>query len=183
LADRVHDLFTYGIDLDEDELRAAGAVIVGTWRGAGGIGWWDDELITLAGWPDGTTPIDASDGHIRATARPTAIAPLAKGGVFAHRLFELASADWDEMLELSTGAWPAFESAYGATIEGFFRFEDVSEPDARVLLITRYPSMAAWEESRGVARSASEDVVEAGRRFMRRRELTRRSIVRVGTLV
>ena len=179
----MRDLFTYGVDLDGDALRVAGAVIVGTWRGAGGIGWWDDELITLAGWPDGTRPTAAAGDRVRATARPTSIAPIDKGGVFAHRLFEFADADWDELLELSTGAWPAFESAYGATIEGFFRFEDVAAPDARVLLITRYPSMAAWEESRGVARSANEDVVEAGRRFMRRRELTRRSIVRVGTLV
>jgi hypothetical protein len=179
----VHDLFTYGTNVDVDALQSAGAVIVGTWRGAGGIGWWDDELITLAGWPEGTTPATNSGERIRATARPTSITPLAKGGVCAHRLFEVASKDWDEMLELSTGAWPAFESAYGATIEGFFRFVDVAEPDARVLLITRYPSMAAWEESRGVARSADEDVVEAGRRFARRRELTRRSIVRTGHLV
>jgi hypothetical protein len=104
------------------------------------------------------------------------VQPLSPGGVFAHRWFELDPADWDEFLALSTEAWPAFESAYGAKIVAFLRSED--DP-GRVLLITRYPSMAAWEESRGVLRQD----MEAGRKFLRRRELTRRSIVRTGRLI
>jgi hypothetical protein len=169
-----------------DALRAAGAVVVGAWSGAGGIGWWDDEVTVLASWPDGRGVVDVAAGTavpLVASARPTAIAPLDAGGVFAHRWFHIASESWGEFLDLSTGAWPAFESAYGATIEGFLRAEDSPAGTDRVLLITRYPSLASWETSRGVLRDPSGDVQEAGRRFLRRRELTQRSIVRTGTLV
>jgi len=181
----VHDAFTYTTvigphDDAVDRITAAGGVVVGVWSGVGGIGWWDEERVVLAGWPDGA---HGEGERLRATARPTSITPLAKGGVFAHRWFELAAGDWDEFLTLSTEAWPAFEQAYGATIEGFFRSEDVAEPDVRVLLVTRYPSMAAWEQSRGALREPSDDVAESGRRFLRRREITRRSIVRTGYLV
>ena len=171
-----------------DRLAAAGAVVVGAWSGGGGIGWWDDEATILAGVPDGVhledvELEDATVERLRATARPEAIAPLGAGGVFAHRWFELAANDWDELLELSTGAWPVFEATYGATIEGFFRSEDVAPPDARVLLLTRYPSLAAWEESRGAVRDPNSEAAEAGQRFLRRRELTRRTVVRTGTLL
>jgi hypothetical protein len=184
---RVHDAFTYltapRADVDHvlAELTAAGAVVIGTWAGAPGIGWWDDEIPVLAGWPGGSTPIGRGE-RLRATARPSGISPLGAGGLFAHRWFELASSDWDEFLALSSEAWPAFEREYGATIEGFFRSDDVAEPDARVLLVTRYPSLTAWEQSRGALRNPTGDVAEAGRRFLRRRELTRRTIVRTGVL-
>jgi hypothetical protein len=154
----------------------AGAVLVGEWSGVGGIGWHDDQRITLIGWPEGTKPT-AFEGsqQLRATVRPTALSRLQPGGVFAHRWFEFDPADWEEFLALSTEAWPAFESAYGATIEAFLRGEDDA---GKVLLITRYPSMAAWEESRGVLRQD----VDAGKKFLRRRELTKRSIVRTAQL-
>lgn len=175
-----------------DDLREQGAVVVGMWTGAAGIGWWDDETVVLAGWPQGWigrrsgSMVSEQGVHVErlhATVRPMHIAPLAPGGLFAHRWFEFSSADWDEFLDLSQGAWPAFEAAYESTIEGFFRSDDVDEPDGRVLLITRYPSLAVWEESRGAMRSSSGDVAESGRRFLRRRELTKRTIVRTGTLL
>jgi hypothetical protein len=179
----VHDAYTYATTTDAATtaaaLRAAGAVVVGAWRGAGSIGWWDDETVVLAGWPGGAEHGEVDGDRLRATARPTAIAPLAPGGVFAHRWMHFDPAAWDEVLELSTGAWPAFERAYGATIEGFLR----SEAGDRVLLITRYPSVAAWETSRGIVREEGVDEREAARRFARRRELTTRAIVRIGTLV
>ena len=185
----MHEAYTYATvgGLDEaravaGELTARGAVVTGLWAGAGGIGWWDDEAVVLAGWPATAAP-DATAGEtLRATARPVEVAPIEPGGVFAHRWFEIDAGDWDEFLELSTGAWPAFEEAYDARIEGFFRSEDVEPPDARVLLITRYPSYEAWERSRGVGRDAGAGVVESGRRFLRRRELTKRSIVRLAAL-
>jgi hypothetical protein len=169
----------------------AGARLVGAWGGAGSIGWYDEEFVALVGdAPAHFNPfgglagiVDSGLDRLRATARPLAVAPFGREGVFAHRWFELAASDWDEFLELSTGAWPAFESAYGATIEAFLRLaEDAAA--TRVLLITRYPSLAAWQESRGSAREgAPSDVAEAGRRFVRRFQLTRRSIVRAGWLV
>jgi hypothetical protein len=168
--------------------RDAGGVVVGAWSGLGGIGWWDHEATLLIGWPGGSAePLATShsehEERLHATARPAAIEPLDTGGVFAHRWFEIASDDWNEFLALSTEAWPAFEAAYGATIEGFYRSDDAAPPNARVLLITRYPSMAAWEASRGALRDPSGDVADSGRRFLRRRELTKRSIVRTAALL
>jgi hypothetical protein len=169
----------------------AGAALVGAWSGAGSIGWYDDEYVVLIGSPaeqfnpfGGLAGIeDSTLDRLRATVRPAEVGALQGRGVYAHRWFELSATDWDEFLELSTGAWPAFESAYGATIEGFLRTRD-DTPIIRVLLLTHYPSLAAWQESRGAVRAeAAPDVAEAGRRFMRRRELTRRSIVRAAWLV
>jgi hypothetical protein len=182
----VHDAFTYVTTTRDADprpaIKDAGGVVVGAWIGARGIGWWDDDLVVLAGWPGGTHG-DVAGERLRATARPTAIEPLERGGVFAHRWFETMADTWDEFLDLSTGAWPAFEAAYGATIHGFFRSEDAALPEARALLITRYPSLAAWEESRAAPRSKERDVAESGARFVRRWDLTKRSIVRVGTLL
>jgi hypothetical protein len=186
----VHDRYTYltvgdGRSAAEGvigEVVAAGGVVIGTWTGAGSVGWWDDEVVLLVGWPEGTTSVLLPGSEaLRATARPTIIEPLEAGGIFAHRWFEIDAADWDELLELSTGAWPPFERAYDATIHGFFRSDD--DIGGRVLLITRYPSLDAWERSRAAARADDVDVAESGRRFMRRRELTRRSIVRIGQLL
>ena len=166
------------------EVERGGGLVCGTWRGAGSIGWWDDEVTVLAGWPDGP-PVGDDTGasgrdvvELVADPRPAAIRPFAAGGLFAHRWFEIATSDWDEFLELSTGAWPDFEAAYEATIEAFLRTpRESAAPDGTidVLLITRYPTLAAWEESRRVEGAARE-------RFARRRELTRRSIVRVAPL-
>lgn len=178
------------------ELAGAGAVVVGAWSGAGGIGWWSDEVAVLAGVPDGVA-LDALDAldvgtagaqpaqatSLEATSRPTSIEPLGAGGVFAHRWFELAEGDVEEFLALSTGAWPSFEAAYGAAIEGLFLSRDTDPPDARALLVTRYPSLAVWEASRGSVRTTSGEAAEAGRRFIRRHQLTRRTVVRVGTLI
>ena len=170
-----------------EQWAARGGIVVGVFAGAGGIGWWDDEATVLVGWPDAPPAHrgadDAGDAiEMHATARPGAVRPLEPGGVFAHRWFEIDGSTWDEFLELSTGAWPAFETAYGATIEGFFRTEAAPGGTDRVLLITRYPSYAAWEQSRGALRDPTADVAESGRRFLRRRELTKRSIVRIGVL-
>ena len=177
----MHEAYTYltGGRRAVDDLRAAGATVVGAWSGAGSIGWWDDEVVVLAGWPGGTHGDIAGGEPLWATARPASIVPLAPGGVFAHRWMHFEPSAWAEVLELSTGAWPAFERTYGATIEGFLR-HDAGD---RVLLITRYPSVAAWEQSRGIGSDGGDDGVEARRRFLRRRELTTRAIVRIGTLL
>src|SRR5205085_295124 len=84
---------------------------------------------------------------LTATVRPTSGEPLAADdGVYAHRWFDIDPADWDEFLALSEGAWPGFEAANpGVRIHGFFRAGTQGE---RVLLVTRYPSLASWETSR-----------------------------------
>lgn len=109
-----------------------------------------------------------------ATVRPRDPAPPTRPGVYAHRWFELAESDWPEFLALSEGAWPAFESDYDAEIQGFWRSLDVAPPRARVLLLTRYASLAEWERSRTPISDATH---EAGRRFRRRHELTTDTVV------
>ena len=132
---------------------------------AGGIGWYDDIDVVIGRG-------DAPGRPMVATARPTSPEPIAGGGLFALRHFELHDpGDWDEFLALSVEAWPEFESTNDARVEGLFRFADV---DDEALLVTRYPSLAGWESSRT---SIRPDNV-AGRNFLRRRELTRRSVVR-----
>ena len=151
--------------------------------GVGSIGWASDEVAVLA--PAGVVE-ESAGAEVASTER---LAPAAHGTggvqgpggatVVAMRWFELAASDWDEFLELSVGAWPAFESTYEATILGLFRSADCREPDARALLVTRYASLGEWERSReaGAGQGAA---AEAGRRFRRRHQLTRRTIVRVG---
>lgn len=168
---------------DGKRAGAASPGAAGRWaafRGAGGIGFYDDELVVIDLPVPGASGDGRSDGRaMAATARPlTGSAPLEPGGVFALRHFALHDADdWDEFLSLSVDAWPTFEADHGCTIEGLFRFED--QP-ADALLVTRYPSVAGWESSRSTIRPDDP----AGRNFLRRRELTRRSVVRIaGSLV
>lgn len=179
-----------------EAVAGEGGVLWGAWSGQGSIGWRSDEAVIITAWPDATDvpaadPVLAGlDGlrprvseRLHATARPTEVAPLAPGGMIAQRWFDLAADDWDEFLELSSTAWPTFESAYDAEILGLLRSDDVVEPDARVLLVTRYASLAEWERSRGAARDPNSPAADAGARFIRRASLTRSTIVRVAPLL
>ena len=113
---------------------------------------------------------------VTATVRTTSDEPLpSDDGVYAHRWFDIDPSDWDEFLALSEGAWPGFEAANpGTRIHGFFRAGANGE---RVLLVTRYPSLAAWETSRNV----DDDGGRAN--FVRRHQLTRSTIVRTYRLI
>jgi len=178
-----------------DAARVRDAVADKAWivaGGAGGIGWESDQLALIVAGPDGTAePPDVAgltggSGQVeqvhklRSTARPTDVDPPKPGsGVLALRWFELAAADWDEFVELSVTAWPGFEASYDARILGLFRSLDAREPDASALLVTWYASLAAWEQSRGTVRASAGAEAEAGRKFLRRHELTHRTIVRV----
>jgi len=170
-----------------DGARRVGGVVAGTWLGAASIGWSDDEAIVLVGWPDQrpdatawTQPIDPPATSVltplKATARPAAPGPLPRGGVHAHRWLEATPNDIDEIVHLSAQAWPAFEASFEARIEGLFRTEDGS---GRLLLITWYSSVAEWERSRAVAGADRGSLAEARRHFQRRRQLTRRQVVRL----
>jgi hypothetical protein len=156
--------------------RSAAASLFGVWRGQ--IGLEANEGIALTAWPDeenladgvrGLAPVFASALESRAerlvaTLRPETPAPPERRGVYAFRTFELADADWPEFASLSERAWPEFEAGYDARICGFFRSLDVPPPAARVLLLTRYASLATWEASRA-------DVTRP--EFQRRHKLTR----------
>lgn len=135
----------------------------------------DQVVVVTTGSADVALPEASSfvsSEQIAPTVRPTSAEPLSLAGVYAHRWFDLAEDDWPEFLALSEGAWPGFEAANpGVKIEGFFRSDAVLSPDARVLLVTRYPSLAAWEQSRNAT------VEAGGANFRRRHELTRSTVV------
>jgi hypothetical protein len=157
----VNDLFAYR----EQPRGSARGAAWAAFHSAGGIGWYDDVDVVIGHG-------DSAGRPMTATARPTSVEPIEGGGLFALRHFELRDpGDWDEFLALSVEAWPEFESTNDARIEGLFRFADV---DDEALLVTRYPSLAGWESSRTSIRPDNA----AGRNFLRRRELTRRSVVR-----
>ena len=129
------------------EATARGGTLFGVWRGQ--IGLEANEGITLTAWPDEPTPPPRT-------------------GVYAFRFFSIVDEHFTEFADLSARAWPGFESSYDAKIYGFFRSLDVRPPDARVLLLTRYASLAVWEASRA----------DTGRsEFQRRHKLTRATIV------
>jgi hypothetical protein len=166
------------------------APIAGEWfrlRGATSVGWASDETAVVLAGADPTELDAAATGAgsrdarpLAPTARPTDHPPAVAAGVVALRWFDLAAADWDEFVDLSVGAWPAFESSFDATVLGLFGATDVETPDATALLVTRYASLAVWEESRTVLAARSGSLADSGRRFLRRHEITKRSVVRIG---
>lgn len=174
-------------------LAAAGGSIFGLWRGE--IGWHSDEGVVMSAWPadaePDTTVLDDIDGVVDssvellvATVRPTSPDPPTADGVYAHRWFECAERDWPEFLELSQGAWPDFEGAFdGTNIVGFWRSLETPAGLVRVLLVTRYPSLSTWERSRPYAPEAVPGAEQARAKFLRRAELTERTIVRITRLV
>ena len=156
-------------------VRARTAGLFGLYSGQIGLGANEGVAISLESAPG--SPLDGCDAVVEshaerlvATVRPRDPTPPTLPGVYAHRWFELVESDWPEFLELSEGAWPTFESEYDANILGFWRSLDVAAPRARVLLLTRYASLAEWERSRTPIGDAAH---EAGRRFIRRHEITR----------
>lgn len=117
-----------------------------------------------------TTATVESAQALEATVRPTTTERITDDGIVALRWFEIVESEWPEFLALSEGAWPGFEGANdGVRIHGFFRPPD--DP-TRVLLVTRYPSLASWETSRNGPDEAG------GANFRRRHELTVTTIVR-----
>lgn len=160
--------------------RERGATLFGVWRGQ--IGLEANEGIALTAFSDEEAlasgaaalqgvfadALESRAERLVATLRPDDPTPPVRSGVYAFRFFSIAESDWTEFADLSARAWPGFESGYDTRICGFFRSLDVRSPDARVLLLTRYASLAVWEASRA----------DVGRpEFQRRQKLTRATIV------
>lgn len=172
-------------------LESAGGRLFGLWQPQ--IGMPSTEGIVVSVWPDAarhdaaTPALESIQGvlgvrteRLIATVRPLDPTPPPEGGVYAHRWFDLAEKDWPEFLSLSEGAWPGFESAFDARIVGFWRSLDVASAAARVLLMTRYGSLAVWERSR---RPPEAGRAEPWRRFGRRHELTASTVVITAQLI
>ena len=161
------------------------------WRGEIGVSS-DEGAVLLSGSPppldaEGVTPLGRE--ALASTLRPAAPAPLTEPGIYAHRRFELDDGDWEEFLALSEAAWPDFEAVNsGCQILGLWRSSASAPGSVSALLVTRYPSLAAWERSRPyAAQPLDEDKLEAWMAakaaFARRAELTKRSIVRTYRLL
>jgi hypothetical protein len=161
----------YGLFLPQIGLAANHGVLIRAWRERAAL----DRAAA--------SPLEGIDDLVEseaerwvATVRPEQPSPPREGGVFAHRRFEIAESDWPEFLDLSQQAWVGFEKDFDAQVQGFFRSLDVQSPDARVLLLTRYGSLADWQTSRMAGeRTPEQEAVRA--RFQRRHTLTRATIV------
>jgi len=169
-------------------VEARGGSLFGFWRGQ--IGMAADEGVIISAWPgareltehgpavveDMTQLVESSAERLVATVRPTTPAPPTETGIYAHRWFDIQESSWPEFLELSDGAWPGFERSFDTRVVGFWRSLDVEAPRARVLLLTRYSSLAVWEESRSAPPAESGEGGFSDR-FIRRHQLTDSTIV------
>lgn len=176
-----------------EAVERAGGNVFGLWRGE--IGFHNDEGVLLTAWPPHAEPdhsttdgissvLDSTVERLVATVRPTTAEPPLDDGYYALRWFETSEQSWHEFLELSWAAWPDFEGAFpGTRIIGLWRSLDAPPPQVRVLLMTRYPTLAVWERSRPYEAERVPGVDEARRKFMRRAELTQRTIVRIAKLL
>lgn len=169
-------------------IEAAGGSLYGVFLPQ--IGLPAHEGVVLSVWPDRDSQAPGALAALReldgvvscererlvATVRPESAEPLPAGGVYAHRSFELLESDWPEFLTLSEEAWPVFEKDFEARVIGLFRSLDVEPPLAKALLLTRYGSLADWQQSR-MAGQRSDAQERTRARFGRRHELTRSTIV------
>lgn len=167
---------------------------------AGMVGFATDEGVLMRTWRDEQAYIDRANKSLSAftsvieseaerllpSVRPLDASAPRVSGVYAHRWFWLQPQDWPEFQRLSEdGIWPYFESD-GCHIVGLWRSAEAG-PLAKVLLITRYPSVAHWERTRlqspHVPDGADDRLYRAAQDASRRRaELTERSIVRLTRL-
>jgi quinol monooxygenase YgiN len=148
-----------------DDLRASGVTVWALLAGQIGVPAGELELL-VAGEdvPAFTAATVVRQARLEATARPATDEPPRLDGIYALREFVTDPGDVDELVALSAEAWPTFEGANpGVQVLGLFR--DLDEP-GRLLLVTRYPDLAAWEGSRNSPE------------FQRRNALTKASIVR-----
>lgn len=171
--------------------QSAPTGVLGVFRGEIGVGSDEGVVLATAGASIelGGTVAALEHEDLTSTVRPAKPARITESGVYAHRRFELAEADWEEFLALSQAAWPDFEAVNdGCRIIGLWRAPEPAAGVASALLITRYPSLAAWERSRPyAAQPVDEDKLDAWiaarEAFRRRGELTRRTVVRTYRLL
>lgn len=98
----------------------------------------------------------------------------ARGGIVTHRWFILPPDNVSEMVAITTEAWTGFEGDTGSEPLGLWQDRAEGEP-AHVLLMTWYPSLAHWEQSRfwnsGTAGPDQAQRAKWGALFARRRAM------------
>ena len=162
----------------------AGGELVGYF--AQQLGWGSDEAALILRWPaeapgrEAAVAAVAADPALAAVRRdrltptlrpgPTDLPP--SGGIFVHRLFEIAAADKAEFVDLSGKAWGDFEGGFDSDIFGLFETAQTAAEARsgrqRMLLITRYADHGVWEASRQPSARAAD-------LFARRHALTIRT--------
>ncbi len=145
-----------------ERARAHDGKLFGCWRSLVGLGLARDEGLAITAWPDEPAAravppphllsgalVTSSDRHMmEATVRPTDDAPPSYEGVYVFRWFDVPAADWQPFCDLSEAAWPNMEEAFDVNICGFFRSREVTAPNSKTLLLTRYADLSVWEASR-----------------------------------
>ena len=162
----------------------AGGQLFGIW--AGQIGLSANQGIIVTVWPDAVTAkqngVKAIDGikdisasetmYLEPTRRPVDPTPPEGPGIFAHRVFEVRRDDAERFIELSDEAWPQFEEVFGSRIFALWRETGHDRANERLILLTRYPDYAAWENSRYWRPEPDPNAADALKRFRERREIT-----------
>jgi hypothetical protein len=97
------------------------------------------------------------------TIRPQNHQPMTRSGVYVFRWFNVSPDSVDEIVRLSSEAWPTFEGSFETQIQGLF-VEATARP-SEMLLITWYEDLSVWEASRHPPADAREN-------FLRRHQLT-----------
>jgi hypothetical protein len=168
--------------------REQGVEIWGIWRGLFGVA--SNELIVVAS-AAGDSPQEVYSTELGAlklircslfkpTLRPSSRASLEKPGIYVFRFFSVLPENQAEFVELSGDAWTSFEGAhdYAAEPQGLFNEvrEPGNDPALDMLLVTWYDSLQSWQTSRSPADSARA-------RFVRRHQLTQRTVALATTLL
>ena len=94
-------------------------------------------------------------------------------GVFSHRWFDCAEADWPRFRELSVTAWDNFEGVHDTRVIGFWRSRTPPASGlVRVWLMAWYRNLGAWEGSRWFLGNKGAEAAAAYERFRARSLLT-----------
>ena len=150
-----------------------GAEVFGVFQALFGLA--TNELYVIAsadsGVPDIATETEVAGYQLvetvdlEPTVRPLSHSPLAREGLYVFRWFEVHNQDIDEIVALSETAWTSFESDFEAQVQGLFANPDRSPERGRMLLLSWYSGLDAWQTSRASSPEAREN-------FIRRHELT-----------
>lgn len=144
------------------------------------LGFASDEALVLAR-ADAVLGVESfACDRLSPTLRPTADVRPDAGGIYVHNWFTIDAGSQDAFVALSGEAWPDFETRFDARIFGLFlAAENAADRAAgarRLLLMTRYRDLGEWQ----VSRDPTSDAMAV---FLRRRELTRKSLARSCVLV
>jgi hypothetical protein len=120
-----------------------------------------------------------------AAPRPAAGETIAEtDGVFSHRWFDCAEADWPRFQALSIAAWDSFEDVNDTRVIGFWRSRTPpADGVARVWLMAWYRDLGVWQGSRWYNDATDPAAAAYRARFAERRTLTLDTAVSILTRV